>query len=158
MNLKLRISFNWQHTTYSLHVIYFLTVGSWVMWFFSFWGRKNCMQRWANSQNDNRFHSNLRSHLGLFSFMQNPLSVSMLYEWPKTRSLLGSPSNAHCTHEWCCEVCAHFLWRVLELFTAKKLRLPEWAKGQAISEWLFGVFNFPKKQQCKNLMNFCPRI
>ena len=30
-------------------------------------------------------------------------------------------------------------------------------KGQLISEWLFGVFNFPKKQ-LKNLMNFCPRI
>ena len=30
-------------------------------------------------------------------------------------------------------------------------------KGQLISEWIFGVFNFPKKQ-CKNLMNFCDRI
>ena len=30
-------------------------------------------------------------------------------------------------------------------------------KGQLISELLFGVFNFPKKQR-KNLMNFCPRI
>ena len=30
-------------------------------------------------------------------------------------------------------------------------------KGQLISEWLYDVFNFPKKQ-CKNLMNFCPRI
>ena len=30
-------------------------------------------------------------------------------------------------------------------------------KGQLISECLFGVFNFPNKQ-CKNLMNFCPRI
>ena len=29
-------------------------------------------------------------------------------------------------------------------------------KGQLISEWLFGVFNFPKKQR-KNLMNFCPK-
>ena len=31
------------------------------------------------------------------------------------------------------------------------------AKGQLISEWLFGVFNSPKKQH-KKLMNFCPRI
>ena len=31
------------------------------------------------------------------------------------------------------------------------------SKGQLISEWLFGVFNFPKHQY-KNLMNFCPRI
>ena len=31
------------------------------------------------------------------------------------------------------------------------------SKGQLISEWLFGVFNFPKVQR-KNLMNFCPRI
>ena len=30
-------------------------------------------------------------------------------------------------------------------------------EGQLISELLFGVFNFPKKQR-KNLMNFCPRI
>ena len=30
-------------------------------------------------------------------------------------------------------------------------------KGQLISEWLFGVFNFPKIKR-KNLMNFCPRI
>ena len=30
-------------------------------------------------------------------------------------------------------------------------------KGQLISEWLFGVFNFPKSQR-KILMNFCPRI
>ena len=30
-------------------------------------------------------------------------------------------------------------------------------KGQLISEWLFGVFNFPKKQP-KILMNFCPRL
>ena len=30
-------------------------------------------------------------------------------------------------------------------------------KGQLISEWLFGVFNFPKNQH-KNLTNFCPRI
>ena len=30
-------------------------------------------------------------------------------------------------------------------------------KGQLISEWLFGVFNFPKNQD-KNLMNFCPRL
>ena len=29
-------------------------------------------------------------------------------------------------------------------------------KGQLISEWLFDVLNFPKKQR-KNLMNFCPR-
>ena len=29
------------------------------------------------------------------------------------------------------------------------------AKSQLISEPLFGVFNFPKNQ-CKNLMNFCP--
>ena len=38
-----------------------------------------------------------------------------------------------------------------ETFSAK-------AKGQLISEWLFGVLNFPKQKQCKNLMNFCPRI
>ena len=31
------------------------------------------------------------------------------------------------------------------------------AKGQLISEWLFGVLNFPKKTT-QNLMNFCPRI
>ena len=31
------------------------------------------------------------------------------------------------------------------------------AKGQLISEWLFVVLNFPKKQH-KNLMNFCSRI
>ena len=31
------------------------------------------------------------------------------------------------------------------------------AKGQLISECLFGVFNVPKDQR-KNLMNFCPRI
>ena len=30
-------------------------------------------------------------------------------------------------------------------------------KGQLISEWIFNVLNFPKKQR-KNLMNFCPRI
>ena len=30
-------------------------------------------------------------------------------------------------------------------------------KGQLISEWLFGVFNFPKDQR-KKLMNFCPKI
>ena len=30
-------------------------------------------------------------------------------------------------------------------------------KGQLISEWLFAVLNFPKKQT-KKLMNFCPRI
>ena len=30
-------------------------------------------------------------------------------------------------------------------------------KGQLISEWLFDVLNFPKKQ-CKNLNDFCPRI
>ena len=30
-------------------------------------------------------------------------------------------------------------------------------KGQLISEWLFGVFNFPKKQS-KNVTNFYPRI
>ena len=31
------------------------------------------------------------------------------------------------------------------------------ATGQLISEWLFDVLNFPKKQR-KNLTNFCPRI
>ena len=31
------------------------------------------------------------------------------------------------------------------------------AKGQLISEELFGVFNFPKTQR-KNLTNFYPRI
>ena len=36
-------------------------------------------------------------------------------------------------------------------------RAVEMVKGQLISEWLFGVFNFPKNQR-KNLMNFCPRI
>ena len=30
-------------------------------------------------------------------------------------------------------------------------------KSQLISEWLFDVLNFPKKQ-LKNFMNFCPRI
>jgi hypothetical protein len=30
-------------------------------------------------------------------------------------------------------------------------------KGQLISEWLFDVLNFPKKQR-KNLMNFCHGI
>ena len=30
-------------------------------------------------------------------------------------------------------------------------------KGQLISEWLFDLLIFPK-YQCKNLMNFCPRI
>ena len=34
----------------------------------------------------------------------------------------------------------------------------EWAAtGQLISECLFDVLNFPKKQR-KNLTNFCPRI
>ena len=31
------------------------------------------------------------------------------------------------------------------------------AKGKLMSEWLFGVFNFPKNQR-KSLMNFYPRI
>ena len=31
------------------------------------------------------------------------------------------------------------------------------AKGQLISECLFDILNFPKKQQRKNLTNFCPR-
>ena len=37
--------------------------------------------------------------------------------------------------------------------------LVQWClgKGQLISEWLFGVFNFPKHQR-KILMNFCPKI
>ena len=59
-------------------------------------------------------------------------------------------------------------WMVLILLTAKRrstiadrtLSLESYRtsfKGQVISEGLFGVFNFPKKQ-CKNLMNFCPRI
>ena len=30
------------------------------------------------------------------------------------------------------------------------------SKGQVISEWIFGVWNFPKKQR-KNLKNFCPK-
>ena len=40
-----------------LHVLEFLVVASWVTWFFSNWERKNCLQSWANSQNDNHFHS-----------------------------------------------------------------------------------------------------
>ena len=40
-----------------LHVLWFLAFGSWVTWFFSSWERKNCLQSWANSQNDNYFHS-----------------------------------------------------------------------------------------------------
>ena len=38
-----------------LHVLQFLAVGSWVTWFFSSWERKNYLQSWANSQNDNYF-------------------------------------------------------------------------------------------------------
>ena len=33
----------------------------------------------------------------------------------------------------------------------------EGCKGQLISEWLFGVLNFPKKQR-KSLKDFWPRI
>ena len=42
-------------------------------------------------------------------------------------------------------------------FPLPKLMSEQCTKGQLISEWLFCVFNFPKNQ-CKNLMNFCPRI
>ena len=35
----------------------FLAAGSWVMWFFSSWERKNSLQSWANSQNVNYFYS-----------------------------------------------------------------------------------------------------
>ena len=41
----------------ALHVLYFLAVGSWVKWFLLSWERKNCLQSWTNSQNDNTFHS-----------------------------------------------------------------------------------------------------
>ena len=41
--------------------------------------------------------------------------------------------------------------KLLELHT----KFP--VKGQVISEWNFGVLNFPKYQR-KKLINFCPRI
>ena len=34
-----------------------MAVLSWVTWFFSSWEKKNCLQSWANSQNDKYFHS-----------------------------------------------------------------------------------------------------
>ena len=47
---------------------------------------------------------------------------------------------------------------VIGVFIDSKLCLDfGWlSKGQLISEWLFGTFNFPKRT--KNLMNFYPRI
>ena len=42
----------------AVYVLYFWAVGSRVKWFFSCWGRKNCLQSWANLQNDNYFNSN----------------------------------------------------------------------------------------------------
>ena len=55
--------------------------------------------------------------------------------------------------------CYHTLMLVLKNFcqTQALLTFNLSTKGQLISECLFGVFNFPKKQR-KNLMNFCPRI
>ena len=43
------------------------------------------------------------------------------------------------------------------IFSLQKLQAQAGCKGQLISECLFEVLNFPKKQR-KNLMNFCPRI
>ena len=34
-----------------------LAVGWWITWFSSSWEENNCYQTWANSQNDNYFHS-----------------------------------------------------------------------------------------------------
>ena len=39
----------------------------------------------------------------------------------------------------------------------KSPNVPMYTKGQLISELLFDVLDFPKNQ-CKNLLNFCPRI
>ena len=40
-------------------------VGWWISWFISSWDENNCCQRWANSQNDNYFHSK-RSKVVIF--------------------------------------------------------------------------------------------
>ena len=55
-------SLDWDNVNISvisggLHVLYVWTVGSWVTWFISSWERNNCLLSWANSQNDNYFHS-----------------------------------------------------------------------------------------------------
>ena len=39
-------------------------LGSWITWFISSWERNNCLQSWANSQNDTIFTQN--SNLGPF--------------------------------------------------------------------------------------------
>ena len=65
----------------------FLAVGIWFKWFFSSWERKNCQQSWANSQNDNYFHSKQQPRtilseyschfLNLLIFASNSFFLSM---------------------------------------------------------------------------------
>ena len=56
----------WQNWANFIMVLYmsfsFCLLG--VEWFFSSWERKNCLQSWANSQNDHYFHPN--NNLGPF--------------------------------------------------------------------------------------------
>ena len=49
------------------------------------------------------------------------------------------------------------LQRTLNKYKHAPNMAPVASKGQLISEWLFGVHNFPKKQ-LKNLKDICPRI
>ena len=40
-----------------------LAFGCWITWFISSWEGHNCLKRWANSQNDNYFHSKLQPRI-----------------------------------------------------------------------------------------------
>ena len=67
-------------------------------------------------------------------FARNSQSVSIVIKG------IQSPTNSH-----------KVMWSIRSAHTVSI------TKGQLISEWLFDILNFPKNQ-CKNLMNFCPRI
>ena len=51
---------------------------------------------------------------------------------------------------------AEYTWDIP--YFNKTIFISDFTKGQLISVWIFDAFNFPKKQQQKHLMNFCPRI
>jgi hypothetical protein len=99
----------------ALHVLWFFAVGSWVTWFFSCWERKICLQRWANSQNDNYFCSkwsyvvilrenrchfvNLHSFESSYFFLSLRKITWLNSKQPKTRTHVEHPTS-WLTHFW----------------------------------------------------------
>ena len=119
---------------------------SWVTWFFLCWEIKNCMQRWANSQNNDYFHSkwfvlsenschcvNLHSFASSAFFLSLRKTTGLNSQQPKTRGHVEHPRRE-------------------DFFQFLRTPDPTTNSGIIYEPWIFMKFS-KKNKFCKNWFN-----